>query len=333
MKILVCGGAGYIGSHLVRQILRATKHQVVVVDSLLATHGHKHHLDPDALLEVGDIRDVPFLEGVFDRHRPDAVVHMCAHLVVPESVREPLMYYDNNIIGAIRLFQTMNKYNCKLCVFSSTAALFGTPDVSPIPPDARKAPESPYGDTKLVTEMILKSCDTAYGIRSVNLRYFNACGAHVDGDIGETHEPESHLIPLVLQVALGQRPHISIFGTDYPTPDGTCIRDYVHVTDLATAHILALEYLQAGHPSESFNLGLGNGFSVKEVVEACRRVTQHAIPAVEAPRREGDPASLVASSVLAKKVLGWEPQFDTLDKIIETAWKFHLGHPKGYKQE
>lgn len=330
MKILVCGGAGYIGSHLVRQILRTTTHSVVIADSLSATHGHKHHIEEGAVLEVGDVRDEAFLDGVFSRHKPDAVVHMCASIVVPDSVRDPLSYYDNNVVGTLRVLQAMKKHGCDKIVFSSTAALFGTPEKTPIEPQDKKAPESPYGDTKLVAEWMLNSCDTAYGIRNICLRYFNACGAHEDGDIGETHEPESHLIPLVLQVALGQRPHINIFGTDYPTRDGTCLRDYVHVTDLSTAHILALEYLQKGGKSDFFNLGLGDGFSVREVIETCRRVTGHAIPVVEAARREGDPPSLVASGAKAEAILGWKPQFDTLEKIVATAWKFHLSHPKGY---
>lgn len=331
MKVLVCGGAGYIGSHVVREMVRSSQHKVVVLDLLAATHGHKSHIETGVPLEVGDVRDEAFLERVFSEHKPDAVIHMCAWLSVPESVREPLAYFDNNVVGTLRVLQAMKNHGCKQIVFSSTAALFGTPESTPIKPDARKAPESPYGDTKFAAELMINACETAYGIRGVHLRYFNACGAHVDGDIGETHDPETHLIPLVLQVALGQRDHIKIFGTDYATPDGTCVRDYVHVTDLSTAHIQALDYLEKGGKTDAFNLGLADGFSVKEVIESCRKVTGHPIPAVLAPRREGDPPILVASGEKAKSILGWKPQFDTIEKIIETAWKFHVSHPKGYK--
>jgi len=331
LKVLVCGGVGYIGSHLVRELTRTTPHVVVVADSLDATKGHRTHTDTEgAALEVGDVRDAAFLDKVFETHKPDAVVHMCASIVVPDSVRDPLGYYDNNVIGVIRLLQAMQKHGCKNIVFSSTAALFGTPEKQPIAPGDKKIPESPYGDTKLIAEMLLGSCDVAYGIRSVCLRYFNACGAHEDGDIGETHDPETHLIPIVLQCALGQRKQVSIFGLDYPTPDGTCVRDYVHVSDLASAHILALEYLAKGGASAQFNLGSGNGFSVKEVIEAARRVTGHPIPVVECARREGDPPMLVASAAEAKAVLGWAPKYDTLEKIVATAWNFHQKHPKGY---
>jgi UDP-glucose 4-epimerase len=331
MKILVCGGAGYIGSHLVKEILRSTNHEVVVADSLEATKGYDKHLPPTVALEIGDVRDTAFIDAVFTKHAPiDGVVHMCASIVVPDSVRDPLTYYDNNVLGALRMAQAMQRHGVKLLVFSSTAALFGTPDHALIEPDDTKCPESPYGETKLVAERMFAACDAAYGMRTVCLRYFNACGADADGDIGETHDPETHLIPIVLQVALGQRSQVSIFGTDYPTPDGTCVRDYVHVTDLATAHIKALEYLQAGNPSTAFNLGSGNGYSVREIVDACRRVTKHAIPAVEAPRRPGDPPALVASSAKAKEVLGWSPRYTSIDSIVESAWKFHVSHPKGY---
>lgn len=330
MKVLVCGGAGYIGTHLVREIVRTTAHSVVIVDTLEATHGHRAHVEPGAALEVGDVRDAAFLDAVFASYKPDAVVHMCASIVVPDSVRDPLAYYDNNVIGVIRILQAMRAHNCDKIVFSSTAALFGTPDHSPILPDDVCQPESPYGETKLVAEWLLRACDPAYKIRNVCLRYFNACGAHDDGDIGETHEPESHLIPLVLQVAQGRRAHISVFGTDYPTPDGSCLRDYVHVSDLASAHIKALEHLERGGTSDFFNLGTGTGYSVRQVIDVARRVTGHAIPAVEGPRREGDPPSLVASGEKARRVLGWEPRYDSLDKIIASAWNFHQKHPNNY---
>jgi UDP-glucose 4-epimerase len=331
MRILVCGGAGYIGSHLVRELERTTAHDVVVADSLEATKGYRDHLSAKTALLTGDVRDAAFLDRVFTEHGTiDAVVHMCASIVVPESVRDPLLYWDNNVVGALRVVQAMQRHGCKRLVFSSTAALFGTPDRQPIEPGDAKAPENPYGDTKLACETMFRACDAAYGIKTVCLRYFNACGAHEDGDLGETHDPETHLIPLVLQVPLGQRPFIAVFGDDYATPDGTCVRDYVHVSDLASAHIKALEYLASGGESNQFNLGSGNGFSVKEVVEACRRVTRHPIPAEVRERRPGDPAELVASSAKAKEVLGWQPRYDTIDKIVETAWRFHQGHPKGY---
>ncbi|EKG03375.1 UDP-galactose 4-epimerase, putative [Trypanosoma cruzi] len=381
MRVLVCGGAGYIGTHFVRALLRRTSHSVVILDSLEATHGRSAHIDTEenlgrnqkcsseqlcagrhAVLELGDVRDEAFLNDVFTRHAPiDAVVHMCAFIVVPESVRDPLKYYDNNVIGIIRLLQVMRAHHCDKIIFSSTAALFGNPaahaseggatvSMEPIHPDAEKHPESPYGETKLVTEWILKDCAYAYGIKSICLRYFNACGADEDGDIGEDHEPETHLIPLILRVplateinkrrkALQQAPveeFVSIFGTDYPTPDGTCVRDYIHVYDLSTAHILALDYLAGLDPNEkatffsAFNLGTSRGYSVREVIEAARRVTGHPIPVKESARREGDPPVLVASGEEAKKALGWELKYDNIDKIIASAWKFHQSHPLGY---
>lgn len=348
MKVLVCGGAGYIGAHLVREILRAGW-QPVVLDSLVATHGSCAHMVPpppaptaaaDAAgaaapsipVEVGDVRDEAFVDGVFARHQPDAVVHMCASIVVPDSVRDPLTYYDNNVVGTLRLLQAMRKHRTKYVVLSSTAALFGTTKKPLIEPEDTLAPESPYCTTKLVAEWILRDCDVAYGIKHVALRYFNACGADCVGDIGETHEPETHLIPLVLQVALGQRPQIAVYGTDYPTRDGTAVRDYVHVTDLSTAHIKALQYLAKGGDSARFNLGSGKGFSVREVIEAARRVTGHPIPSVDGPRREGDPPSLVASSAAAEQVLGWQRKYATVDDIVASAWAFHKAHPHGYKR-
>ena len=330
MKVLVCGGAGYIGSHLTREILRTTAHSVVVVDNLHATHGYSKHLEPRATLEVGDVRDEAFIGKVFETHKPDAVVHMCAYIEVGESMKDPLKFYDNNIIGIVRLLQAMKAHDCKHIVFSSTAALFGTPEKSPIVETDKKSPESVYGETKLIAEWLLHACDAAYNVKSVCLRYFNACGAHDDGDLGEVHDPESHLIPIILQVAQGKRPHISIFGTDYPTRDGTCLRDYVHIVDLASAHLKALEYLSAGGASDQFNLGTGAGYTVREVIDAARQVTGHPIPVVEAPRRAGDPPSLVACGEKAARVLGWKIKYDSLEKIIRTAWKFHEKHPNGY---
>ena len=389
MRVLVCGGAGYIGTHLVRELLRHSNHEVVIADSLEAAHGSATHVDTEknfllknssaslekakkngrrfAKLEVGDVRDVSFLERVFTTHGPiDAVVHMCAYIMVGESVFDPLRYYDNNVIGMLRILQTMHKFKCDKLVLSSTAALFGNPyarikagasdepnPMLPIHPNAKRLPESPYGTTKLVDEYMLKDCAVAYGIKSVCLRYFNACGADADGDIGETHEPESHLIPLILRVPLADKineynaihhperkkvnPFISIFGTDYPTPDGTCIRDYVHVKDLSSAHIKALDYMEKLTPADkdkyfsTFNLGTSKGYSVREVIEAARRVTGHAIPAKEEQRREGDPPVLVASGEEAATALGWKLEYDSIDKIIESAWRFHCNHPFGYE--
>jgi len=328
MKIIVLGGAGYIGSHLVREIIRSTSHQVVIADNL--SYGYVESVPQGTPFEQGDIRDASFLDSLFLKHKPDAIIHMCASMIVTESVIDPLKYYDNNVIGAIRLLQAMRKFDCKRIVFSSTAALFGTPERSPIHPDDRTSPESPYGTTKLMTESILKDCDAAYGIKSVCLRYFNACGAEESGTIGECHNPETHLIPLVLQVALGQREKISVFGTDYPTSDGTCVRDYVHVLDLASAHIKALEYLENGGVSNHFNLGNGIGSTVRDVINAARKVTGHPIPSVDCPRRPGDPPSLVASAQKATEVLGWVPQWTSLEAIIQSAWNFHSKHPKGY---
>ena len=351
MRVVVFGGAGYIGSHLVRELVRRTPLSVVVADSLEASHGLLPRFisnlvtvgEPTegstekkkVVFEQGDIRDVSFLDKVFATHRPDMVVHMCASIVVPDSVRDPLSYYDNNVVGSLRILQAMQKHGCRMIVFSSTAALFGTPTGDgqglPIPPDAPCRPESPYGDTKMIMEMMLRSADVAHGIRHVALRYFNACGAHIDGDIGECHDPETHLIPIILQVPLGKRKCISVFGSDYPTKDGTCVRDYVHVTDLAQAHIKALTYLADGNSSNCFNLGSGTGYSVREVIEAARRVTGHAIPEQMMARREGDPPVLVASSERAKDVLGWEATY-SLEDVIRSAWKFHQAHPNGFDE-
>lgn len=330
MKVFVCGGGGYIGSHLVRELTRCGW-APIVVDNLHATGGYRKHIDSmNVPLEHGDVRDRDFLEKVFSKHKPDAVVHMCASIVVPDSCADPLSYYDNNLNGTLRILEAMVKHKTRFIVFSSTAALFGTTTKPLIEPSDAKHPESPYGRTKLFAEEMITDCCAAYGLKAVCLRYFNACGADRDGDIGETHKPETHLIPLVLQVPLGQRDKITMFGEDYPTPDGTCVRDYVHVTDLASAHIAALRYLDQGGASDQFNLGSGQGYSVKEVVEAARRVTGHAIPSVVAARRAGDPPSLVASSEKAETILKWKRQYQTIDDIIASAWKFHRLHPNGY---
>lgn len=327
MKILVCGGAGYIGSHTVYELIEQG-HQVVVADNLCK--GHKSAVHKDAKLYIGDLRDADFMDKVFSENKIDAVIDFAAFSLVGESCSEPLKYFDNNVYGTIRLLEAMNRAGVKKIVFSSTAATYGEPENIPILESDRTFPTNPYGETKLTVEKILKWSDKAYGIKYVALRYFNAAGAHISGEIGEDHSPESHLIPIILQVALGQREKIAMFGDDYPTPDGTCVRDYIHVTDLADAHIKAIEKLFRDETSGIYNLGNGKGFSVKEVVEETRKVTGKEIKAVVEGRRPGDPSTLIATSEKAMKELGWTPRFNTLTQIIETAWKWHQGHPKGY---
>ncbi|MBS4200421.1 UDP-glucose 4-epimerase GalE [Bacillus sp. FJAT-49732] len=327
MAILVCGGAGYIGSHAVAELL-ARGEEVVVVDNL--QKGHSAALLDGAVFYDGDLRDEPFLDLVFTENNIDAVMHFAADSLVGESVQKPLQYYDNNVGGAISLVKAMNKYNVKNIVFSSTAAVYGEPEEIPIVESAITNPTNPYGETKLAIEKMLKWCEPAYGIRYVVLRYFNVAGAHTNGIIGEDHTPETHLIPIILEAALGKRDEIAIFGEDYDTPDGTCIRDYIHVMDLVNAHILAIEKLRKTGESGTYNLGNGNGFSVKEVIETARKVTGKEIPEKVAPRRAGDPAKLVASSEKAKKELGWKPQHDSLESMIESAWKWFQKNPNGY---
>lgn len=327
MKVLVCGGAGYIGSHTVYELL-SRGHEVVVVDNLVK--GHKEAIHKSAKFYCGDLRDVEFLDTVFSENSIDAVIDFAAFSLVGESVTEPLKYFDNNVYGTLRLLEAMQRAGVKKIVFSSTAATYGEPENIPICETDSTIPTNPYGESKLTVEKMLKWSDNAYGIKYVVLRYFNAAGAHLSGEIGEDHSPESHLIPLILQVALGKREHISIFGDDYNTPDGTCIRDYIHVTDLADAHIKALEKLFRDNTSATYNLGNGVGFSVKEVVEEARKVTGKPIKAITEKRRAGDPSTLIASSEKAIKELGWTPKFNTLTQIIETAWKWHSTHPDGY---
>ncbi|KAI9093007.1 hypothetical protein DFS34DRAFT_268887 [Phlyctochytrium arcticum] len=327
MKIFVCGGAGYIGSHLVRELSTSTPHQIIVLDNL--SKGHTASLPSSVTFEKADIRDKPRLTELFTQYHPDAVYHLSASIEVGESCADPLKYYENNVSGTVTLLQVMQSFHTKYFIFSSTAAVFGLPESVPITADAPKLPVNPYGETKLAVERILHWCDAAFGLKSVVLRYFNACGADKSGEIGEDHEPESHLIPLVLQVPLGKRDKIYVFGDDYETRDGTCVRDYVHVTDLASAHILALDYLTKTSTSNHFNLGSGQGYSVTEIIEAARRVTGHPIPAETRPRRAGDPATLVASSTKAEQVLGWKRTYTSIEGIVESAWKFHTLHPKG----
>ncbi|WP_234121367.1 UDP-glucose 4-epimerase GalE [Clostridium hydrogenum] len=328
MKVLVCGGAGYIGSHMVAHLLE-NNHEVVILDNLQS--GHKSSVLGQKLY-VGDLRDSEFLDKVFTENKIDAVIDFAANSLVGESVTNPLKYFDNNIHSVVKLLGAMNKHGVKYIVFSSTAATYGEPESTPIQEEDRTFPTNPYGESKLAVEKILKWCDKAYGIKYTALRYFNACGAHVNGQIGEDHNPETHLIPIILQAASGVREKIMIFGDDYNTKDGSCIRDYVHVSDLASAHLLALKRLQNGGDSRIFNLGNGKGFSVKEVVEVARKVTGINIKAEVAERRAGDPAILIASSDKAINELGWEPKFNSLETIIETAWKWHSAHPNGYNE-
>ncbi len=318
MRVLVVGGAGYIGSHAVRRLLQAG-HDVRVLDNL--SQGHVWAV-PDGRLVRADLADSAALESALRDFQAEAVMHFAAHASVPESVADPAKYYRNNLVGTLNLLDAMRASGCSRIVFSSTAAVYGIPDVSPIPEDAPKQPINPYGFTKLAMEHALSDYASAYGFATLTLRYFNACGASADGTLGEDHDPESHIIPLVLMVALGRRSDVSIFGTDYPTPDGTCIRDYIHVEDLADAHLLGLERLQPGR-AMVYNVGTGHGFSVREVVDACRRVTGHPIPAVERPRRPGDPPSLVASPKAIQRDFGWSARYTDLDSIVQTAWNWH----------
>ncbi|EST12358.1 UDP-glucose 4-epimerase GalE [Sporolactobacillus laevolacticus] len=327
MSILVLGGAGYIGSHAVYQLIDAGE-DVVVVDNLQT--GHKEALHPNATFYQGDIRDKAFLDSVFKKETINGVIHFAANSLVGESVEKPLMYFNNNVYGMQVLLEVMHENNVKHIVFSSTAATYGEPEVVPITEDMPTQPTNPYGETKLAMEKMMKWCDRAYDMRFVALRYFNVAGASKTGPIGEDHHPETHLIPIVLQVAAGERDHISIFGDDYATKDGTCVRDYVHIEDLIAAHRLALRYLFDGGKSDVFNLGSSEGFSVKEIIDAARKVTGKAIPAELAPRRAGDPSTLIASPEKAKRVLGWKPEHTNIPEILADAWAWHSSHPKGY---
>lgn len=327
MSTLVLGGAGYIGSHAVYQLIDEG-YDTVVVDNLQT--GHKGAIHPKARFYQGDIRDKDFLREVFAKEKVDAVLHFAAYSLVGESMEKPLEYFRNNVYGTQVLLEVMNEFNVKHIVFSSTAATYGEQDQTPITEEMQTNPTNAYGETKLTMEKLMKWCDTAYGMNYVSLRYFNVAGARSTGEIGEDHHPETHLIPVVLQVALGQRESISIFGDDYPTEDGTCIRDYIHVEDLIDAHILALKYLQNGGESNIFNLGSSKGFSVKEIVEAARAVTGHELPANIAPKRVGDPSTLIASSEKAGRILGWRPKRTSIQNIITDAWNWHQAHPNGY---
>ncbi|REK16577.1 MAG: UDP-glucose 4-epimerase GalE [Planctomycetota bacterium] len=325
MKVLVTGGAGYIGSHAVRLLERAG-HEPWVYDDL--SFGHRQAVPAGRLIE-GTLGDRAGLVGAMNDHTIEAVMHFAAFAFVGESVVEPAKYYQNNIVGSLNLLEAMREAGVTRIVFSSTTATYGVPERLPIAEETPQQPINPYGFSKLVVEHALSDYARAYGFGTAALRYFNAAGASPEGDLGEDHDPETHLIPLVLSVALGQRDGITIFGDDYPTPDGTCIRDYIHVDDLGRAHVLALEKLSPGVTLQ-LNLGTGRGYSVQEVIEACRRATGHAIPSQIGDRRPGDPPELVADARKARELLGWEPEFTELDAIVATAWKWHQGHPKGY---
>ena len=327
MPILITGGAGYIGSHTVKYFQKQNE-EIIVVDNLQS--GHEESIQVDNLYKI-DIRDKEQLDKVFKKHNIEAVIHFAANSLVGESMEKPYEYYHNNVYGVLCLLDVMKENNVDKIVFSSTAATYGEPKNIPILESDETIPTNTYGETKLAMEKMMKWFDQAYGIKYVSLRYFNAAGAHQSGTIGEDHHPETHLIPLILQVPLGKRDKIYMFGDDYPTEDGTCIRDYIHVMDLASAHYKALEYLRKGKNSDIFNLGNGNGYSVKEVIETTRKVTGHPIPAEVKERRVGDPAVLIASSDKAKSILGWKPQFDSLEKVIGDAWNWHKNNPDGYK--
>ena len=328
MKILVAGGAGYIGSHTVYELIDNGA-DVVIIDSLET--GHIEAVHPKARFYQGDIRDRAFLDDVLTKEKNiDGVIHFAENSLVGESMTNPLKYYDNNVYGTKVLLEKLIEYGINHVVFSSTAATYGEPKSIPIVETDPTQPTNAYGETKLAMEKMFKWCDVAHGLKYVALRYFNACGAHISGKIGEAHNPESHLIPLILQVPNGKRESIKVFGTDYPTKDGTCVRDYIHVTDLAAAHILAVKYLIDGNESNTFNLGNGVGFTVNEVIEKAKQVTKLPIKVEQDARRAGDPAVLIASSEKAKEVLGWKPKYDSLETIIETAWNWHKNHPDGF---
>ncbi|OBR91188.1 MULTISPECIES: UDP-glucose 4-epimerase GalE [Clostridium] len=328
MAILVCGGAGYIGSHMIAELLE-NKKEVIVLDNF--EKGHRSAILGGKVYE-GDLRDDNILDRVFGENEIEAVIDFAAYSLVGESVDEPLKYFDNNVGGTLNLLKAMRKHNVKYIVFSSTAATYGEPKSIPILENAVTYPTNPYGESKLTVEKVLKWSDRAYGIKYAALRYFNAAGAHINGVIGEDHRPETHLIPIILQVALKKRDKIFIFGDDYNTEDGTCVRDYVHVTDLANAHLLSLDKIMKDNESKIYNLGNGKGFSVKEVIEVSRKVTGEKIEAEIAPRRQGDPAVLVASSKKAQDELGWKPKYNSLENIIGTAWNWHKNHVTGYEK-
>jgi UDP-glucose 4-epimerase len=324
--VLVTGGAGYIGSHAVKA-LRARGETVVVFDNL--SQGHRAATAPASVLVEGDIHDTTRLKAAIEAYKPDAVMHFAASLSVGDSVRDPVGYYHNNVTGALSVLEAMVQTGVNRLVFSSTCAIFGLPEETPIHEDLPKAPINSYGETKLAIEQALPHYERAYGLKAIALRYFNAAGADPDGELGEDHAPEIHVIPRAIDAALG-RGKFAVFGDDYPTPDGTCLRDYVHVSDLASAHILAVDALRGGARSNRYNLGNGRPTSVRDVIASVERVTGKKVPYELGPRRDGDPAILFASSERVKTELGWQPQFEDLDVIVETAWRWRESHPHGY---
>ena len=326
MKVLVTGGAGYIGSHMVNVLLERG-YEVVIYDSLVT--GHRESVPAQATLVVGDLLDPQAIEQLFNNHQFDGIFHFASYIIVPESMQKPFKYLRDNVVAASNLLEAAAAHGVKRFILSSTAALFDKPQRIPIDEKEPVIPGSPYGESKAMIERLLYWMDKIYGLKYCALRYFNAAGAHPNGQIGEDHAPESHLIPIVLQVALGQRDSLTIYGDDYSTPDGTAVRDYIHVLDLAAAHILAFEALEHGE-SRAYNLGTGTGYSVKQVIEYARELTGHPIPVVYGPRRGGDLAALVADSTAIKQELGWQPAYPDLRQIIETAWNWHSNHPAGY---
>ena len=326
MSILVCGGAGYVGSHCL-EALKAAGYDCVVVDDL--SRGHRAAVG-ESPLYVGNIADDALMDQVFREHHIEVVLHFAAASQVGESMKEPLLYYENNLCATVALLRSMRRHEVGRIVFSSSAAVYGEPDTVPIPEESPKAPTNTYGETKLAMERLMHWCHVAYGLEYVSLRYFNAAGASPSGIIGEDHTPETHLIPLVLQAAQGRREKVSIFGDDYPTPDGTCIRDYIHTSDLASAHLLAARRLLAGEGSGIFNLGSEHGLSVRQIIDAARKVTGRDFPVEVAPRRAGDPAVLIASNRKAREELGWVPAHSDAESILASAWAWHSSHPDGF---
>lgn len=326
MKLFVTGGAGYVGSHCVRCLLDAG-HEVVVFDSLVS--GHRKAVDPRARLVQGDLADTPALTRCLRDERPDGVLHFAAFIDVGESVRDPVKYYRNNICNSVSLLDAMQRADVRRMVFSSTCATYGYPTELPLTEEQPQIPINPYGRTKLAIEWLLRDAAEAWGLGAVALRYFNASGAAADGTIGEDHRPETHLIPLILQVPLGQREFIQVFGTDYPTSDGSCVRDYIHVEDLSAVHERAITRIE-GPGLQAYNVGTGNGYTVLEVIAAARTVTGHGIPIRIGPRRPGDPPELFANADRAKRQFGWEPRYRTIEAIVGSAWRWHSAHPHGY---
>ncbi len=328
-NILVCGGAGYIGSHMVDHLLRCSNHRPVVFDNL--SMGHREAVAASVPFVEADLNDHSAVLAALVEHRIDVVMHFAAFCAVPESVADPLKYYRNNLSATITLLSAMKEAGVGVFVFSSSAATYGDPVTVPIPEDSPTVPINPYGWSKLMMEQVLADCGHAYGLVSTSLRYFNAAGASLAGNVGEDHNPETHLIPLVLQVALGKRKSVSIFGDDYPTRDGSCVRDYIHVEDLARAHLLAVDRMLAGKGGGIFNLGTSEGITVREIVDTCRQVSGHEIPAIIAPRRPGDPSQLIADFTRAKEQLGWTPVHSSIETIVLTTWNWMRENPHGYR--